>query len=159
MKFRRLSLEELEELRSEFINFLAVNGYGADDWESFQKMNDPRHDEMILLFSDMVMEKVLVNIKFLEHRSENSLMLFNCLSEELLLTSVNITKDVGVSFNDQEAIKIVLETDRLEDGLLSHFSTTKRYTKSREEDIFELTQGGCMVITEEYYKKITDSLK
>ena len=159
MKYRRLTLEELKELKSEFINFLAVNGYGADDWEKFQKTQDPKHDEMIELFSDMVMEKVLGNIEYLEHRSEKSLMLFRCFSEEMVLTSVNINKEIGVTFNDEESVKVALETDQLEDGLLSHFTTSKKYSKSKEEEVFELTNSGCMVITEEYYNNITKALK
>ncbi len=154
MKYRKLSIEELEELKSEFINFLAVNGIAADDWERIQKEDAVKHNEMIETFSDMVMEKVLTNIKFLEHRTENSVMLFRCDDERMTLTSINIKEDTGVEFTDPKSIEVLLSTDQVKDGMLSSFQTDKPYQKERTSEIFDLTKQGCMVVTEDYYNKL-----
>ena len=113
---------------------------------------------MIATFSDMVMERVLSNISYLEHRSEKSLMLFRCFSDEMLLTSIRIKEDIGVTFTDDKSVEVGLQTDLFKDGTLSYFTTSKRYSKSRQEDVFELTQGGCWVVTEEYYNNIVSSI-
>lgn len=154
MKYRRLDKEELEELEQEFIKFLAVNTVTADDWAKIQKEDQEKHDDLLDTFSDMVMEKALKNIKFLEHRSESNLMLFKCEENEMILTGIHLTKDIGVNFNDQESVNKLLSSDAIDDGLLSHFSSIKNYTKQREEEVFELTTTGCLVVTEEYYNNL-----
>ena len=158
MKYRRLTKEELEELEQEFIKYLAVNTVTADDWKKIQKEDIERGEDLIDTFSDMVMEKALKNIKFLEHRSDTNLMLFRCEEAEMVLTGINLTKDIGVDFNDQKSVEILLSTGSVEDGVLTHFTSTKQYTKSRELEIFELTNTGCLVVTEEYYTNLTKAL-
>ncbi len=159
MKYRKLSLEELDELKSEFINFLAVNGIAADDWQRIQKEDQVKHDEMIETFSDMVMEKVLSNISFLEHKTSDSVMLFACQEDKLLLTSINIKAGTGVDFDDPKSIDILLSTDQVKDDTLSYFKTEKPYQKERSSEIFDLTEQGCMVITEEYYNNLASLVK
>ncbi len=159
MKYRKLTKDELNELKEEFIKYLAVNTVTADDWADIQVNDQERHDELIDTFSDMVMEKALKNITFLEHRSTTSLMLFKCTSEELLLTGINLTKDIGVDFTDTKSVNELMASKKLEDGVLTHFTSVKKYTKPREEEVFELTNSGCLVITEEYYTNMTKALK
>jgi ACT domain-containing protein len=158
MKYRRLSKEELEELKEEFIKYLAVNTVTADDWKKIQTEDIARGEDLIDTFSDMVMEKALKNIKYLEHRSDTSLMLFKCEAEEMVLTGINLTKNIGVDFNDPKSVEILISTGTVEDGVLSHFSSIKKYDKAREVEIFDLTNTGCLVVTEEYYTKLTDLL-
>jgi hypothetical protein len=158
MKYRRLSKEELEELKQEFIKFLSINTVTADDWKKIQTEDKERGEDLIDTFSDMVMEKALKNIKYLEHRSDTNLMLFKCEENEMILTGINLTKDIAVDFNDQKSIAILISTGSVKDGILSYFSSTKKYTKPREEEVFDLTNTGCMVITEEYYTNLTKVL-
>ncbi|MDB4835474.1 DUF6495 family protein [Cyclobacteriaceae bacterium] len=158
MKYRRLSLEELEELKPEFINFLAVNGIAADDWESIQTSDDEKHQEMIDTFSDMVLEKVLTGVLYLEHRSESNLMLFCLTEDKMTLTGINLTKDIGVDLTDPKSVDILLSTDSVEDGVLTSFTTEKSYEKERNLEVFELINQGCLVISEEYYSNLVKSL-
>ena len=158
MKYRRLSTEELEELKDEFIKYLAVNTVTADDWKKIQVDDKERGEDLIDTFSDMVMEKALKNIKYLEHRSETNLMLFKCEEEQMILTGINLTKEIGVDLNDPKSVEILVSTGSVEDGVLSHFSSTKAYSKAREEEIFELTNTGCLVVSEEYYTNLTKVL-
>ncbi len=159
MKYRKLSLEELEELKSEFINFLAVNGIAADDWQRIQKVDQAKHDEMVEDFRDMVMEKVLSNIKYLEYKTSNSIMLFACKEDKMALTSINIKEGTGVEFDDAKSIEILLSTDEVNDGTLSFFRTEKTYQKERTKEVFDLTEQGCMVVTEDYYNNLASFVK
>ena len=36
-KYRRLTIEELQNLEKEFISFLVVNGIPSEDWEQIKK--------------------------------------------------------------------------------------------------------------------------
>ena len=111
-----------------------------------------KHDELIDTFSDMVMERVLTNIKYLEHRTAGSIMLFKCEYEKLLLNSINLNGDYGVGFDDPKSIEILLSTGQTKDGMLSSFQSEKAYKKDRALEIFDLTNQGCLIVTEEYYQ-------
>ena len=82
-KFRRLTIDELEELKDEFINFLTVSGIYADDWQKILKEQPDSADTFIDNFSDLVFEKSLKKIKYLENKSDKDLKLFKCLDDKI----------------------------------------------------------------------------
>lgn len=86
-------------------------------------------------------------------------MLFACQEDKLLLTSINIKAGTGVDFDDPKSIDILLSTDQVKDDTLSYFKTEKPYQKERSSEIFDLTEQGCMVITEEYYNNLASLVK
>lgn len=145
MKYRCLSDEELAELETEFKHFLITNNVYTEEWEQLNKRKDPRVQELIEIFSDIVIEKALTNIKYLEHTTEQDIKVFFCAKNEMVLigvSSVNknidFTKDVLADFKDE----------------LNIFKTSKSYTKKREEEVFQLLESGCSIIDEERFKKL-----
>ena len=83
MKFARLSSSELESLEKEFIAFLAVNGIDSDYWIKLKETDNEKAEDLVDVFSDIVWKKNLDEIKFLEHRTNNSLKLFHCKKTQL----------------------------------------------------------------------------
>ncbi|MCP4522438.1 MAG: hypothetical protein GY827_12225 [Cytophagales bacterium] len=144
MKFRRLTDEELTALEKEFVEFLVSNTITADDWEKLKKDDTNSAHELIDLFSDIVLEKALGNIKYLEHREEKSLMLFECGKEQITLIGVNANENVSVDLRNQDSIQSLLNQG-IDDNALSIFKTTKAYQQSREEEIFQMTENSCLV--------------
>ena len=49
-KYRRLTLEELEELQKEFVDFLVINGITAEDWVKL-KDNEVDKSELIITWT------------------------------------------------------------------------------------------------------------
>jgi hypothetical protein len=72
MRFRRLSLDELENLKDHFVRFLAVMGVDAQEWERIKANDGERADALIDEFSDLVMLQSLKNVKTLENKTKNS---------------------------------------------------------------------------------------
>lgn len=145
MKFRRLTNEELTELEKEFIEFLVTNTITADDWTKLKKDNPDNAHMLIETFSDVVMEKVLSNIKYLEHREEKSLMLFEFQQKQVVLIGINVASHINVDLREQNSIQSLIDNNSIEDESLSIFKTIKPYKKSREEEIFEMTENNCLV--------------
>ncbi|WMJ73175.1 DUF6495 family protein [Cytophagaceae bacterium ABcell3] len=144
MKYRLLTPEELEELKPEFINFLAANTITADDYKRLQENDPEKVKELITIFSDIVMEKVLSKITFLEHRETNSLMAFECLDDRMVLIGLNIQGEANLK--DDSFIKEINENpEKLNDLQVEIFKTEKPYRKEKEQEIFELVQSGAMV--------------
>lgn len=154
MKYRRLTDEELNELEKEFINFLVVNTVTADDWVKL-KENDPMQaEEYIEQFSDMVLDKVLGNIKFLEHRSEKELMVFQCLEDKLVLIGLTVGSDVDVDLNNEASLTGMVLNSVVLEGKVKIFRNEKPYSKDRTDELFEMLQSGCLITDEKIFETI-----
>ncbi len=62
MTYRRLKNDELAELETAFIRYLALNGIPADDWVKIKKEEPGRMEELIDTFSDVVIHETLTKL-------------------------------------------------------------------------------------------------
>ena len=145
MKYRCLSDEELKELEEEFKHFLITNNVYTEEWVELNKNKDKRVQELVELFSDVVLDKALKNIEYLEHITSQDIKSFKC--DENQMTLIGITsRNVAIDFT-----KDILSECKDE---LDIFKTNKPYFKQRELEVFELLQSGCSIIDEERFKKL-----
>ena len=152
-KYRRLTLEELQNLEKEFVDFLVVNGIVAGDWVKMKAVEPEKAEKIVELFSDLVMESVLRKIEFLELRTKKLLLTFQCLEEKIVL--VGVEGEAPADFTNPDYIQNALK-DSLPD--LQIFSTEKKYTKSREEELFEMLENGHAVADGKLFKALALSL-
>ena len=145
MKYRCLSDDELKELEEEFKHFLIANGVHAEEWEELNKKNDKRVQELVEIFSDIVMGKALSNIKYLEHITEKDIKVFYCKDNEMVLIGIT-TNNSELDFRKNALYEYGDELDI--------FKTSKVYTKTREEEVFQLLESGCSIIDEDRFKKL-----
>jgi hypothetical protein len=140
VKFRRLSIEELELFKEEFIQFLIVNGIVASEWEQLKKENSAAVDIWIDQFSDIVLEKSLLRISYLEYREKNQLLFFKCADEEIELASIH----------SEELDLLTIKSDDLSSNL-NHLSginlrfKNKPYKPNRAEEVFRMLQSGALI--------------
>lgn len=77
-RYRRLTVEELEAVRPEFVKFLASEGITADDWEKKLSAASPDVETCLDEFSEKFWDGATAAIACLEHRPSNdSLWLFH----------------------------------------------------------------------------------
>ncbi|MDB9939256.1 DUF6495 family protein, partial [Cyclobacteriaceae bacterium] len=88
MKYRRLTLEELEPLENEFIDFLVVNGVIADDWEQLLANDVEKSNQIIDAFSEVVFEGIMRKTQFLEYRSKGELITFSCMADLIYMAGI-----------------------------------------------------------------------
>ena len=145
MKYRCLSDEELAELEGEFKHFLISNNVYTEEWEELNKKKDKKVQELVEMFSDIVLDKALKNIKFLEHITPHDIKSFKCDETQMTLIGI-VSKNKKVDFTKDSL------SDLSDD--LDIFKTTKQYHKEREREVFELLNSGCSIIDEERFKKV-----
>jgi hypothetical protein len=145
MKYRSLTDEELKELEEEFKHFLITNNVYTEEWEKLNKQKDKKVLDLVEMFSDIVLDKALKSIKYLEHITPQDIKSFKCEEDKMELIgiasknqNIDFTKDVLSDFKDE----------------LDIFKTTKPYNKEREQEVFNLLQSGCTIIDEERFKKL-----
>lgn len=153
MRFRRLTKNELEHLEEDFVRFLASNQITSDDWEKFKTEQPEKVHELLDIFSDIVLEKVFKKLRYLQHRSKDTIRVFFCQEDSITMTGLQIsgsTKDLTKS----EDLALLANPQQL-DGKVKLFQMEKEYTKEREDEIFDmLTKSNCKPTSEEMYQML-----
>ena len=90
-KYRLLSREELKDLREEFVQFLASQSIPASDWEKWKVDEPDKVDDLHRVFSDIVLDKVLLKVTLLEKRTRQELQLYRFKSNKVLLNGLRIS--------------------------------------------------------------------
>ena len=140
LKYRKLSIEELEELETEFIQFLAVNGIDAQKWQELKASDDDEVDTLIDLFSDMVIEKSLQSVKYIEHRTATDYKIFFYDEDKAYMFGL---KSQSVNLLDENAFEKI--SKHLGENTVSLIKASKTYSNLREIELFEALKNGCIV--------------
>lgn len=154
MKYRLLSDEELEIFEEDLKHFLIANGIDGSEWEKINKSDKEKAIKLVELFSDVVLQKVYENVKFIEHRSPSSCMIFSLNPDNIELISINAKND-KVDLSTPENIHSALSKNASQ---LTFFKTKKGYTKERELEIHEMLMQGCVNSSEAFWIMLNKAL-
>ena len=149
MKYRILTNEELSHLEEDFKQFLIVSGLHAEEWEEMNKTEISKAVQIVEIFSDTVLQKVYEKIKFVEFRSENSCIVFDCKEDKIELISIQGKKGIQVNLSTPESIH-----DALKNNLsnLQFHRSEKKHNVTRELEIHSLLEQGCVISSEDFWQ-------
>ena len=151
-KYRSLSNAELIEFEKEFISFLVVNGIEAPKWEEIKQTEPKKAEAIVAQFSDVIFEGIFRKTMFLEHISHKSIKCFQCLANEIVLVGLDATEDSEINFLGEQPIETIIINHSKS---LQIYQTTKKYIKSREEEMFDLMKIGAKLSKGELFKHIS----
>ncbi len=150
MKYQLLTKEQLEELHQEFATFLATQQIDVKEWSKI-KLEQPKvAEEEIAIFSDMVWEDVLTKVTHIEHISPQYLNIFQCNSKEMIRICVQFPKHK--SFLKEEDYQWFINNPLSEE--IDYFTASKKYTKERNTELFELITSGGVISNGELFQKL-----
>lgn len=149
MKYKRLTKEQLEELHQEFINFLATQSITAAEWEYLKTEKPQTAEEELDVFSDLIWEGVLSNVKYLENVSAQHMHLFKLTEKEMKLISVKVMNpDIDLRTTEGFAwFKRNFQSDFVE-----YLTASKAYGEDRNKDRFDLIEQGAVITKGELYQ-------
>lgn len=152
MKYKRLNIEELKALEKEFVSFLASAQITGPDWEKMKKEEAAKAEELIDVFSDLVYEKVMSKINYLEYRDQKSMNIFHCMEDKIMLVGLRVKEN---STFDLTAEDVFSQWNESTIKAVNVIKTEKKYTKDRGEEVFELLQNGCFITDDKLFKTIS----
>ena len=155
-KYKRLSAQELQALEQEFINFLASLQITAPDWEKIKKNEEEKAEEIIVVFSDMVYEKVVSKIKFLEYRDAKTLNIFSCMDDKITLIGIRVKENSTLDLTSPD---ILSEWAKNITSAVNIIKKEKNYEKERGPEIFELLQNGCLITNDKLFNLLCEMIK
>ena len=145
MKYRRLTIDELEELEPEFIRFLASNSIAGDDWVKMKKENPRKSNEFIDIFSDLIFERILKKLEHLEFKTVNDMKLFHCLEDKIVMMGLFIEGHTTIDFTKPASPEKMLKQLKNSSAQLKLYQAEKQFSKQREMELFEMMENGCLI--------------
>lgn len=146
LKYRLLTDEELQELEHEFKQFLIVNEIYDEEWRKLNAEKNNKVDDLIVLFSNLVIEKSLKKIMFLEVVTEDGIKAFHFKENEVVLIGITSAKK-NINF-------LTVSPKELTTAPLKIYSVTKNYEASREDEVFKMVQSGAGIIDEKRFLQL-----
>lgn len=159
MKYRRLVNEELQELQSEFVTFLASNQVTAGDWEKIKENSPERVESLIGMFSDIVFDKILKQVDYLELKSPNEMRLFRLFEEKIEMIGLRMEGESNLDFTQQLAPAQMMQELQQSDAKLQMYAAERSYKKERNIEAFELMQQGALISKDGALFKTLHALK
>lgn len=154
MKYARLTKEQLEELHPEFINFLATQSIDKMEWDDIKKNRPHVAEQEIDVFSDIIWEKALTNVTYIDHFSKNYIFLFKCM-QNVVFSFVIKTNNPQIDFVSADGIHWLSENLFSDDVEITRGK--KDIATNRNESLFEIIKQGGIISKGELFTKL-DSL-
>ena len=145
MKYRRLTEAELDEVEPQFVRFLASNQITADDWEKLKTESPDKVERLIEIFSDIVFDKVLEDVNYLEFKTPHDLKAFHFLEDKAVMNGLKIEGETEVDLTEQMNPKQLSQQLQLTGAKLKLYTAEKEYKESRKMEIFNLMEGGALI--------------
>lgn len=155
MKYRRLSLSELESLSQDFVHFLVVNGIPAEEWVRIKSENLARTNQLLDDFSDLVYQTTIEKVNYLMRVAPKEILAFHCKEDAMTIASISLSTDESFDFTAFESLEIAMH-QLPKKAMINRFSTKSVYKKTRDLEIFDLLENGCGISTEAKYLLITN---
>ncbi len=152
MKYRRLRSDELSELENEFIRFLASQSITGPDWEKLKKEQHGKAEEMINIFSDMVYDKILKGIEYLEIKATSNLKTFHCGTEKIVMRGLLVEGETNLDFTKEQSPEQMIGQMKMSEASLKLYRAEKKYGKDRELELFQMMETGCLISDGTLYK-------
>lgn len=151
MKYARLTKEQLEELHPEFATYLASQSIDKKDWETIKEKHPQEVNNQIEIFSDMIWERALDNVNFVDNFSKNYIFLFRS-NGDFVHSIIIKTNNKNVNFLETEGINWL--SDNLFSDEVEIQKGKKDISHNRNESLFEFIKKGGIISKGELYSKL-----
>ena len=159
MKYRRLSKEELESLEKDFVKFLASNHITADDWVKLKAKNSKKVENLIAIYSDIVFDKTLSNLAYLEFKTPHDIKTFHCQVEKMIMFGIVVAPNSGVDFTQNLSAQGIMLAIKESGQNIQIYTAEKKYNENREKELFNMMESGCLISKDGYLFKTLSKLK
>jgi hypothetical protein len=149
-KYRLLTKDELNSLEPDFIKYLVLNGITKEDWVRMKTNEKEKAERIVDLFSDVVFEKIIRNIKYLDFYDIHSIKCFKCEEEKIFLIGMD-TQDKNYNFSTPEGVARAQDHPPSD---LQVYRTSKNYNKERQTEIFKMIESGCLISQGKIYNSL-----
>lgn len=151
MKYRCLTYKEFDLLSTDFSNFLYAEGINSYEWKILQDQYSDDAIKLLKKYSDLIFDKVMKGVQYLEYRTAKKLLLVECREEQFVTIGIEIPINCPINLTDLNSVK---DQSKNELHVCKTFELHSTYLTSREEEIFNFIEAGYYIVDEKTYKEI-----
>ena len=151
MKYARLTKEQLEELHPEFINFLATQSIDKKEWDEIKNNKPQVAMQEIDVFSDLIWDRALTNVSYIDHFSTNYIFLFKCVEATIYSLVIN-TNNKKIDFLTKDGINWLSE-NMFSDSVEIQ-KGKKDISQDRNQALFKIIKEGGIISKGELFSKL-----
>ena len=133
MRYRRLRKDELEPLKEEFLKYLLLANITPDAWEELKKTAPSSSEKQLDIFSDLVFEKILNEVNFVDRILPKRLELYQFFKNSVLVYILTPKEGASFTFKEEYLVDLNLNEIELVEG-------KKEYQLERNLEIFQIIQ-------------------
>jgi len=142
MKYTRLTQEQFEALHQEFANFLATQAIDAKEWKLLKKNKPEVAEQELDVFSDLVWERALNKVNYVENSSPKQLFLFYFAPKTIELLLIK-NDNPNVDLTTLEGLEWL--QNNIHDEAVEFYTSSKGYSDDINSDKFKLIQQGSVI--------------
>ncbi len=116
-------------------------------------------EELIQVYSDIVFDKTLENLEYLEFKTPHDIKTFHCQAEKMVLMGIAVAPDSGVDFTQDVSSQGIMEKLKASGQDLQIYTAEKEYNGEREKELFQMMESGCLISKDGYLFKTLSTLK
>lgn len=151
IRYRRLSIDELETMQREFVLYLVTQGIEASDWEKLKETDLIKADKLIDKFSDHVFEKIVSEMTFLDLIDEHKAILIHCHKDRMSRLCLAGGSEEGI-----DVLAQLIDSDKsLSMNSEVLFDQVSYSQDGRNHDIYKLLNLGFTKSNGDFYKKLS----
>jgi len=154
MKYRLLDKEELVEMEEEFIRFLATRSIPGPDWEKMKTTQPERVNGLLEEFSDLVFEKILAGVAFLEMKLRDDVKVFRCEKDKIALIGMSVEGAKDIDFTANQSPGDMMAQFKNSGAQLKLYQAEKPYKGNREKELFAMLEAGCVISNGELFSTL-----
>ena len=159
MKYRKLTLEELKELKEDFIQFLSANGIPGPDWEKMKQDEPEKAEKLIELFSDIIFDKTLEKVEYLEFKTPQDIKTFHCLKHKIVMNGLFVEGKSDIDFTETQDPEEMSQLLAKGGARLKIYTAQKKYHPTRKDELFKMMENGALISRDGALFKTLESLK
>lgn len=152
MKYQRLTNPELENLKEDFIRFLASQGIDAEAWQKMKSEENDGAEEIINIYSDLVYDQALSKCTYIEHVSAKEFKTLKFEDEKTIVQGIKVKEDSNINLNTSEFQQSVQKG--LENNEIEVFTASKNHEKIREQEMFDWIKKGGYMADEKWFNEV-----
>ncbi len=145
MKYRRLTLSELQELEKEFTRFLASHSVTADEWVKIKEESPEKMENLLDIFSDIVFDKILADVEYLEHKRTKDFRVYQFKDDKAVMFGLFIEGESDIDFRKEEDTSAMMEKVKASNASVKLFTGEKKYKFTKEMEIFKVMEEGALI--------------
>ncbi len=146
-KFRRLRLDELQDVEPQFVRFLATNGLDASAWQKMKEQQPGKADKFIQQFSQIVFAGVIGRVEYLLDQKPKYIRAYHCLPDKILLRGLLIEGETSLDLSHHHlSAQEMIQQVKQDGAQVKVFRAERSYRhQDREQDIFLLMEEGALI--------------